>query len=68
MTRPTDQREQGPLDGLETARKARLAFDLLLISSELLDSLGELEHVDRSWVHTHLYLPRPAAPRDGQPI
>jgi len=51
--------ESGPLQGLEQSRLARLAFELLLISADLLELLAEFDHIDRSWVHTHLYLHSP---------
>jgi len=51
--------ERGPLDEVGPDCKARLAFQLLRISAEMLDLLGQFDHIDRSWVHNRLYLSLP---------
>lgn len=63
-----DRHELDPLAGVAEVRKARLAFDLLKIASEILDLLGEFEHIDQAWVHTHLYVVVPTVPPTDQLI
>lgn len=62
MRRTATHYDQTPLDEVAHDQIALLVFDLMRISAELLDLLGEFDHIDRSWVHNHLYLCPPQPP------